>query len=82
MNDKSDNYTPIACEFYSILEVAILHKDSMRVVWHDEDGMTKIENLLLLDLKTRDGAEYLYARSSTGEIFEIRLDKLRDVKKI
>ena len=81
MTDKR-NYTPISCEFYSSLEVAILHKQGMRVVWHDDNGVMRVENLLLLDLKTEDGAEYLHGRAQNGELMRIRLDKLHEVKKV
>lgn len=81
MSDKQE-YTPISCEFYSLLEVAILHKEGMRVIWHDENEVTRIETLLLLDLKTEDHAEYLHARTQSGELIKIRLDKLHEVKKV
>jgi transcriptional antiterminator Rof (Rho-off) len=37
-----------------------------------------------LDLKTKDHKEYLIARSNSGEMYEIRLDKIKqsDVSKV
>ena len=51
MTDDQD-YTPISCASYSELELAIMHKQWLRVAWK-EHGADHVESLLPLDLETR-----------------------------
>jgi transcriptional antiterminator Rof (Rho-off) len=44
--------------------------------WHDENGNEQHDNMVPMDLTTRNKQEYLVARDSHGEIQHIRLDKI------
>ena len=74
-------YSPIACEAYSELEVAILHKQWLRVAWKDAGG-DHVESLLPLDLETRNREEFLVAESQAGERLGIRLDYLKSFQAV
>ena len=68
-------YTPIACERYSELELAILRGQTLRTHWRRGD-MDRIAIVRPLDLRTRRGAEYLILRDATGRRQWWRLDRL------
>ncbi|MDX1606064.1 MAG: hypothetical protein R3202_07700 [Candidatus Competibacterales bacterium] len=72
----SDDYVPIDCEQYCRYEVAILHRQWLRIAWHHHDGLSHLETLLPLNLNTRNHAEYLLARNGRGKLFEFRLDRV------
>jgi len=70
------DYRPIDCSLYSRYELAVMHRQRLRVVWRSGDGIVHMEMLLPIDLRTRDHAEYLLARRQTGEELEMRLDQI------
>lgn len=70
------DYRPIDCSLYSLYELAVMHRQRLRVVWRCSDGMVHMEILLPIDLRTRDHAEYLLAGRQTGEELEMRLDQI------
>jgi Rho-binding antiterminator len=76
----SKRYVPIPCDIYSRYELAILHKQPLRVVWRGARGFDRIEHLQPMDLRTRSGAEYLIARNLLGQRRIMRLDRIRDAK--
>ena len=75
------DYIPIDCAEYSEYELAILRKWKLRVVWHDEAGLSHVEILLPRDLRTCRGEEFLIAETAAGERLEIRLDQISDAKR-
>lgn len=77
MSDDND-YTPIDCDVYSEYEVAILHKQRLRVHWRDEAGADHVETLRPTDLQTREGREFMSAVTDHGEERCIRLDYIRE----
>ena len=70
------DYRPIDCALYSRYEVAIMHRERLRVSWRDTDGLTHLEILQPQDLRTRSGAEYLIAMGQGGQPLELRLDRI------
>ncbi len=70
-------YTPIDCGTYSEYEVAILHRQRIRMTWQDEAGNEQTDEVLPQDLKTEDKREYLIATGSDGSQQRIRLDLIR-----
>jgi len=79
----SDNdYTPISCARYSDYEVAILHRQALRVRWKAADGGEHIARLRPLDLETKAGAEFLIAEDSHGEPLRLRLDWIQSAETI
>lgn len=65
-------YRPIACSDHERLEFAALTKQ-----WLDVRVGGAAQRLLPLDVYTRDGAEWLLARTESGEQLTLRLDSLR-----
>ena len=79
MNDYSgDNsdYTPIDCELYSRYELAIMHRQRLRVAWRDDDGQSHIDALYPINLHSHNRAEFLLAKNRFGKILELRLDRI------
>ena len=70
------DYHPIPCQMYAELEVVIMHRRRVRMAWHATDGKTRMEQLLPVDLRTRDHEEFLLAEDSHGYPLEIRLDRI------
>lgn len=75
-------YQPISCQTYAELELAVMHKDHLRVAWHGDDGRLHVAQLIPSDLQTRNHEEYLLATDSDGEPLEIRLDRIHRFEKI
>ena len=75
MNDEND-YRPIDCGLYSEYELAIMHRDRLRVHWRDEAGSDHLETLRPTDLRTRDSQEFMYAQTEDGQQRCIRLDRI------
>ncbi len=82
MTDNNDDYRPIDCGVYSGYELAIMHRDRLQVHWRDEVGMDHIERLRPLDLKTRNGQEFMIVETLQGERREIRLDRIIAAEKV
>jgi Rho-binding antiterminator len=72
MSDETDNYTPIACALYSEYELAILHRRRLRLHWRDAAGMDHIEFVRPIDLRTREGEEFMVLEDGR----ELRLDRI------
>jgi Rho-binding antiterminator len=72
-------YRPISCDVYSTLELAILHRQPLHVVWR-EDNVSHTRTLTPLDLETEAGREFLHYRFPTGEVGRIRLDRIDRVE--
>ena len=70
------DYHPISCETYDHYEIAILHGQRLRVTWRDGDAISHVEVVQPCDLQTRNGAEYLLARTQSGRMLELRLDQI------
>ena len=77
-DDKGgDEYQPIACGLYSEYEVAIMHRETLRLRWRDSEGMDHIDRVVPTDLQTRNHCEYLIATDcADGSHLEIRLDRI------
>ncbi|WP_171816254.1 transcriptional antiterminator, Rof [endosymbiont of unidentified scaly snail isolate Monju] len=73
----NDRYRPIACAVHSELEQLVMHSFRGWVYWLGHAGETACEGRLL-DLRVRDGVEYLVLDTSGGRC-EVRLDRLRQI---
>jgi transcriptional antiterminator Rof (Rho-off) len=73
------DYIPIDCTLYNRYELAIMHRQKLRLTWCDPKGNWHLETVLPLNLQTRHHAEYLQLRTMTGAELEIRLDQIRRV---
>ena len=70
------DYRPIACSDHERLEFAALKREwlDVKVASGDHAGR---QRLLPLDVYTRDGAEWLVAKTESGEQLTLRLDGLQ-----
>jgi Rho-binding antiterminator len=68
-------YEPIACARYSEYEVAILHRQKLRLRWL-EGNVVYEQPVLPLDLKTECHEEFLICRDAVGAVHTIRLDQI------
>ncbi|MHB1144761.1 MAG: transcriptional antiterminator, Rof [Thiobacillus sp.] len=70
------DYRPIACADHERLEFAVLTRQWLdaSVSSGDQPGP---QRLLPLDVFTREGAEWLQAKTESGEQLTLRLDCLR-----
>lgn len=77
------DYIPIACAEHERLEFAVLRRRKLRLVWLAESDGTEYSDVVLpLDVATRDGAEWLTIRRSSGEAELLRLDCIHSVVEV
>ncbi|MDH3948059.1 MAG: transcriptional antiterminator, Rof [Gammaproteobacteria bacterium] len=79
---NDDSYTPIPCAAYDTYEIAIMHGELLQLVWKDELNQHNISVLKPLDLQTREGAEFLIAKTDEGKTLQLRLDHIQSCKTI
>jgi len=72
MTSDVPGYRPISCDFHDILEAAATARKVVHVRFLDEQGSLQHRSASIVDIFSRDGAEYLCI--STGET--LRLDRL------
>ena len=77
---KPTDYKPIDCSLYSEYELAIMHRTRLQLSWCDAAGTPRIEVLLPVDLRTRQGEEFLVTIDPLGAEREIRLDRIMGCK--
>jgi Rho-binding antiterminator len=70
------DYKPISCASYDQYEIAIMHKQKLRLSWH-EDNVVFDQIVTPLNLRTAQGMEFLIMRTAEGETREVRLDHIR-----
>jgi len=76
------DYVPVDCGLYSEYELAIMHRDRLRLTWRDPGGEMHIASVIPTDLRTRAGAEYLTVIQQNGKTCEIRLDRILQFSRI
>ena len=74
-SDKREPYAPIDCDHYSEYELAIMHRQKLRLRWADENVVYE-QTILPLDLRTANHEEFLVCRDEAGETRTIRLDRI------
>ena len=70
-------YLPISCDLHDVLEAAATTREWVQVTFLDEDGSHQQRNTRIVDVFSRDAAEYL--SMATGEV--VRLDRLVTVNR-
>ncbi len=76
---ETEPYQPIACGRYSDFELAIMHRQKLRLRWHD-DNVVYDQAVLPLDLKTERHEEFLICRDQQGALHRIRLDRIHKME--
>jgi transcriptional antiterminator Rof (Rho-off) len=71
------DYVPIACDLYSELEVLADRRTEVIAEAETAAGTLQQVRGRVLDLVTRDGAEYLLLARESAESLPLRLDRLR-----
>ena len=70
------DYTPVDCGLHSSYELAIMQRQQVRLSWL-EDATVHTETVLLTDLVTRNGEEFMRITRAGGDSLDIRLDHIR-----
>lgn len=74
----TSDYTPIECDQHSVLEVLALRRAQVRVEALDELGQAVMRTGRVVDVLTRDKAEYLRLETAAG-VLDVRLDRLQTI---
>ncbi|HIJ22221.1 MAG TPA: transcriptional antiterminator, Rof [Gammaproteobacteria bacterium] len=69
-------YIPVACSLHSELELAILHRKPVHLQWQTPSASLQQETVMLTDIVTRSGEEYLLFTSEQGDAITLRLDHI------
>lgn len=72
----NQNYRPIACGLHELYQLAAMRGSLLDMTWREASGAPTTARLRVLDVATRDGAEFLTAETLTGDRHEIRLDRI------
>lgn len=73
---KREQYLPIACGLHELYQLAAMRGTRLDISWESERGEQLKARLKVLDVFTREQAEYLSGEAVTGERYEIRLDRI------
>lgn len=68
-------YVPIACGLHDELQLRVMRGRRVELAWRDDEGTLVRTSGRLVDVSSRDGAEYLRLDDDT----DIRLDRLVEV---
>lgn len=69
-------YQPIACGLHELYQLASMRGDPLYICWENESEGVLKARLRIVDVYTRDRAEYLSGKTASGEYNEIRLDRI------
>jgi hypothetical protein len=58
-----------------------MRREWLFLEWMDADGVERQGRLLVRDVVTRDGGEYLVGASPRGERVSVRLDRIRAARR-
>ena len=76
-SDRTEtDYKPIPCAGYDQYEIAIMHGSKMHLTWQT-GNVTYDQTITPLDLRTKQGEEFLVLRLASGETADVRLDHIR-----
>jgi transcriptional antiterminator Rof (Rho-off) len=73
------DYQPIDCDQHSVLELLAMRRAQVAVKAMDAQGGELAVEGTLVDVLTRDAAEYLVVRDAGGDERSLRLDRLHAV---
>lgn len=76
---SDDIYIPIDCGLHSNYELLAMHRREVDVCWDSASGMEE-KTGRVVDVFTRNKAEYLRLLLAEGDIVDIRLDHIRKIK--
>lgn len=70
------DYKPISCSAYDVYEIAIMHRQRLRLAW-SEGNVLYDQTVTPTDLQTHTGEEYLLFLDAEGASRRVRLDHIR-----
>ena len=70
------DYRIVDCDLHDLYEIAILRRRRLLLNWRDAAGMSHLEMILPLDMRTCPDGEFLVSVRANGERTEIRLDRI------
>ena len=70
------DYRIVDCDLHDLYEIAILRRRRLLLNWRDATGMSHLEMILPLDMRTCPDGEFLVSVRASGERTEIRLDRI------
>ena len=74
-------YQPVSCELHSEYELAIMHKNRLRLTWHKDGKVVTEKNIIPIDVQTKNKAEYLAVKiEGKDAVFYIRLDYIIEMR--
>jgi transcriptional antiterminator Rof (Rho-off) len=74
---KRQGYRPIACGLHEQYQLAAMRGALLDISWESETEGSMTTRLRIVDVFTRDSAEYLSGETLAGEQHQIRLDRIR-----
>jgi len=72
----TNDYVPIDCDQHSVLELLAMRRSPVVAQIREDDGALCSIGGAAIDMRTRDGAEYLVLLDPEGSERPIRLDRL------
>jgi len=73
-------YQPVSCDLHSQFELAIMHKSQLELTWLDAGKRITESNIIPVDIKTQNKAEYLFAKTAQQGDLRLRLDYITDMR--
>jgi len=70
-------YQPVPCGVHSEYELLAMHQARVRLTYVGDDAVSRTVGGRVLDVMTRDQAEYLLLAVAGEKRLSIRLDKIR-----
>ncbi len=70
-------YQPISCGLHSEYELFAMHRQKISLVFVNERGEKQHMKGQVLDVQTKNGAEYLCVKGEASEQQRIRLDRIQ-----
>jgi transcriptional antiterminator Rof (Rho-off) len=77
-----DAYRPIPCALYSGLEVAVMCGEALDVSYDEAEGTSRQLGGRAVDLRAREGVEYLLLARGDADPVWLRLDRLLSVVRV
>lgn len=72
-------YQPIACALHSEYESLAMARTTVQARWRDNNGHTRETIGRVVDVRTRNGEEFMVLAREHGQAMEIRLDRIETV---
>jgi transcriptional antiterminator Rof (Rho-off) len=73
------DYVPIACGLHSEYELLAMHRRQVQLSFSDEKEATQCLQGKVVDVQTRNGAEYLCILLKNGIQKSVRLDRIVEI---